>query len=57
MALTEVIASASAGASGSIRKVGWSAWSGAGHGRVVDSCPAGYQEWVVSFLERVFALP
>lgn len=28
MALTEVIASASAGASGSIRKVGWSAGSG-----------------------------
>ena len=28
---------------------------GAGHGRVVDTCPAEYREWVGSFLERVLA--
>ena len=28
---------------------------GAGHGWVVNTCPTEYRQWVVSFLERVFA--
>jgi len=30
---------------------------GAGHGRVVDTCPTEYKAWVLSFLARVFASP